>query len=94
MKIIEEIGWKNNIRLFHVESEPGDATHYSYIIMKNVDDFSIMPYDNDFNYPQKLNYWKVKELTENEIIELAIKKYCNPYTLKEVIKTIKVMHEK
>lgn len=79
--------------LFLVLSEPGDCTSYSYFVYKYFDDFSFMPCINTFRYPQRLNYHNIKNATEEQIIELAQKEFCNPFTLKECIRTIKKIME-
>lgn len=91
-----------------IESQPGDATKYSYFVYREgYDNFHFMPKDNTFKYPQRLSYWDVKDLdvrvphemsgsrdVQQEIIDLAIKHDCNPYTIKECIRTMKEIVEK
>jgi len=82
---------KINENLFHVISEPGDATRYDYFIFIDYDDYDeccFMPCRSTFRYPQWLNYWDVKDISEKDLIDLSSKEYCNPYTLKECIRTI------
>lgn len=76
-------------KLFKVISEPGDATRYSYFVFCDYDDYCFMPCQNTFRYPQQLNYYAVKDLNEEEEIEIATKGYCNVFTLRECIRTIK-----
>ena len=95
------------LRVYHVDSQPGDATHYSYFVYRDgYDSFNFMPKDNTFKYPQKLSYWDVKDLdvrvpqemsgsrdVQQEIIDLAIKHDYNPYTIKECVRTIIELYE-
>jgi hypothetical protein len=91
MKNIKKVTWENNYgwEIIHVESKPGDATRYDYFSARDHDDYVFMPADNTFRYPQRLNYWEVKELlTTEEINKLADLKICNPFTLRECIRTV------
>ena len=70
-------------------SEPGDATRYHYIVAQDYDDFYFMPYGSFIKYPQNLNYFDIKDLTDEKYInEMAEEKNCNPWTLKECIRTV------
>jgi hypothetical protein len=91
MKTIKRISI--DLALFHIESEPGDATHYSYIMLQNYDKYIFMPFDSTFRFPQKLDYYDIKNLSEEEIIALAKKENCNPFTLSECIRTIEELHD-
>jgi hypothetical protein len=77
--------------LYAVISEPGDGTHYNYIILKDHDDYFIMPAYKTFRYPQQLNYYDIEYISEVDLLKLAEKENCNPYTLMEVIRTIKLL---
>jgi hypothetical protein len=83
--------------LYHIFSEPGDATRYDYIVLKMNDDYCFMPRKSVFRFPQRLNYWGVKNgLDPNnaqEIVELAELNHCNFYTLMECIRTVIELHE-
>jgi hypothetical protein len=80
----------NNKMVLEVHSEPGDFTHYHYAILEDYDEYTIMPLTKStFRFPQRLNWWTVKDLGEAELIELAEKENCNVYTLREVISCIK-----
>ena len=95
------------LRVYHVDSQPGDSTHYSYFVYRDgYDSFNFMPKDNTFKYPQRLSYWDVKDLdvrvphemsgskdVQKEIIDLAIEHDCNPYTIKECVRTIIALYE-
>lgn len=83
---------------FRIISEPGDTTRYDYIVHRNEDDFCITPYESTFTFPQKLNYFDIKDITnvneaERYITEDIKLLYVNPYTLLEVVRTIKDMFE-
>jgi len=82
MRVIKEV----YDRIYQIESEPGDMTHYSYIMVIGYSDkFRFIPYNNTFYYPTELDYWSVKDLDEEEINQVAADLNCNPYTLKECI---------
>jgi hypothetical protein len=81
---------------FRIISEPGDTTRYDYIIHRDGDYFCITPYESTFTFPQKLNYFDIKDITNVYEVERYITEnikllYVNPYTLLEVIRTIKDM---
>lgn len=86
--------------LFHVTSEPGDGTRYDYFVHKAGDDYSFMPGDNTFRYPQRLNYWELGDRInesfpdKEEYLTQAEIYGCNPYTLMECVRTIKEVHWK
>lgn len=85
MKTIELVS--NSI--YHIISEPGDGTRYDYFMFPYYDEYCVMPCKSTFRFPQKLNYWNVIDIDEDEIIEMSKEETCNPYTLKECIRTIK-----
>ena len=79
-----------DLRVFHVVSEPGDMTRYDYIVAAlGPDEFVFMPYENTFPYPQRLYYWEVKGIADDVLIEKAKSFGVNPWTLKECIRIIK-----
>jgi hypothetical protein len=75
----------------HIISEPGDATRYDYIMIQNYDEYMFMPYKNTFRYPQRLNWWDVKDIEIiNETVEtIAKENNCNSWTVMECIRSIK-----
>ena len=79
--------------LYHIISEPGDATRYEYLMLQDEDDFFFMPTKRDIVYPQRINYHDVKEYqrcTPQTIQYVSGKKpyYCNLYTFIECVKTL------
>lgn len=84
-----------DITLKHVISEPGDLTKYNYAYYQDFDEYFFIPVHNSFRYPQHINYWSIKNITEvNDIvIEIAKKNNCNPHTVMECIKTIQSSRE-
>ena len=80
----------SHITLKHVISEPGDATKYDYAFYVDYNDYYFAPIKNTFRYPQRLNYWDVKNITEiNELVmKIAKENNCNPHTVMECIRTI------
>lgn len=79
-------------------SEPGDGTRYDYIMIRNHDVYSIMPYKSTFPFPTKLNYYNVKDIETIEDALEYLKKMknnsINPHTLLEVIRSVKEDYEK
>ena len=85
MKETKEVG-KN---IYHVVSEPGDLTRYDYFVYRDTDEFSFMPSGSTFRFPQRLNYYHVENLSQEEIVILSNIEQCNPSTLMECIRTMK-----
>ena len=87
-----------NVNLYHVISEPGDMTRYDYFVFKDYDYYCFMPCKNTFRFPQRLNYWDIKDMRmeqdNKEFMKLAKIENCNPHTLKECIKTIIALQKK
>jgi len=85
---------KTKIRenLYHILSEPGDMTRYSYIVLQSGNDYKFMPDESRFRFPQRLNYFKHKDLIHSDnflsLLSEADMNLCNPHTLKECIKTM------
>jgi hypothetical protein len=80
--------------VYHITSEPGDMTRYDYLVYRDgPDDFTFAPCRNIFRYPQRLNYWVVRNMSNDEVTEktkeMASELGCNPYTLLECIRTVK-----
>jgi len=81
------------ITVHHIISEPGDATRYDYLVnLTGLDEYSFAPVGSTFRFPQRLNYWEVLSLTEEQLLELAKEEHCNPWTLKECIRFIMTNH--
>lgn len=80
---------KINDSVYLVSADPGDMTHYEYLVYRDgPDDFTFAPTRSTFNYPQRLNSWDCKNLTEEELVTMAEEKNCNMFTLKECIRTM------
>jgi len=81
----------------HIISEPGDGTRYDYLLAHDgPDEFTIAPVRSTFNFPQRINYWDAKAFLEDEgdaIVERANKINVNPWTLREVCRTITELWE-
>ena len=75
-------------KIWQVESEPGDATHYSYVVINNYDDWMFAPWDNTFRYPQKINKWEM-----DDTISIAEREQCSQYTIAECVRTIRELSE-
>ena len=93
-KIIDITLDSSSYKISHILSEPGDMTRYDYFVYEDCDEYCFMPCNNTFRYPQKLNYWDTKILTEDQLMALAKKENCNPSTLRECIDTIKSLRGK
>ena len=79
--------------VYGVKTEPGDCTCYDFFVYKDYDNYSIMPRKSTIRFPQRLNIWDIKAISEEGILSLAEIEKCNPYTLKEVIRIILIIHE-
>jgi len=81
--------------VYFIFSEPGDATGYEYLIYRDgPDEFCFASRSNAFNYPQRINYWEVKDTPLTEAIDKLTKKYdCNPHTVIECFAAIKQLWE-
>lgn len=95
MKEIEQVSTTISI----ITSEPGDMTRYNYLVHKDgYDEFTFAPTTTTFRFPQRLNYWDVKDLldsstdSEHRMNEIIEKENCNPYTLRECIRTVIELH--
>ena len=80
--------------VLHIISEPGDATHYDYIVHRiDQDEFTIAPARSTFKFPQRINYYTAMTLLETDDEEVWRKTAqdldTNPFTLMEVCRTIK-----
>jgi len=84
----------------HIISEPGDSTHYDYVVIKTCETcFKFFAYDNEFEYPPRLEYYQVKNInTERDAVMFlremtayfgGIWSKVNPYTLLECVRTVK-----
>ena len=100
MKRIDEI------KAFHIISEPGDATRYDYICALQGDAFRFVHAEGIIKYPDELSFWAVEglyiedlrsekdELKIERIKSLAEEKGCNPFTIVECIRTIYELTER
>ena len=71
------------IEMIHIISEPGDSTHYDYLVLKRGYVFHFFTYKNTFKYPEYI-------IQGQEDVEfLADEWSCNPWTIKECLRTIK-----
>lgn len=69
--------------LYHIESEPGDATHYDYIAFDDAGTFHFCAAKSSIRYPATLDYWEVRNADEENINKLAVREHCNPWTVAE-----------
>lgn len=81
-------------KFYEIESEPGDATHYSYFCIRYYNYFMFAPKDNSFNYPQKIEKFDAIHIMEmgmtddNELLKRISKKYdSSVYTIMECCRT-------
>ena len=83
------------VEMMHIVSEPGDMTRYDYFVFQDGDEFIFMPCRNTFNYPQRISRWDkaLKEVTvlDASIQDIADKFRCNPHTVLECLKTIRLI---
>lgn len=65
-------------------------TRYNYIcIQAGPDDFSFMPFDNSFKYPQKINYWELEDESIDSFDKVANRYDCSPCVVRECFRTMK-----
>ena len=74
--------------LFHVISEPGDATRYDYFSFYDHYRVCFMPCLSTFRFPQTLTYDMIIGIDERGVEELSDLVNCNPFTLRECINTM------
>ena len=90
MKTIVKVD-QTNLKVWYIESEPGDCTRYSYIVLRDFDEFLFMPYHSTFTFPQRINRFMIEN--EDYVKELAERYNCNPCTVQECIRTIEELME-
>jgi hypothetical protein len=73
--------------VYRVISEPGDATHYDYIVYEDGGTFHFCAAHSAIRYPHTLEWWEVKNADEEDIHKLAVREHCNPYTVAECART-------
>ena len=73
---------KMDVSMWHVVTEPGDATRYDFYMMREHDDFKFMPCASTFVFPQVINRY------DTDIGELAKRFNCNPCTVRECMRII------
>lgn len=94
---MEKIKKAENIVIVHIISEPGDGTQYDYGYLKQGYDFCFIPIGNAFRYPQRLNYFSIKDINANtreikkvpnKVKKIAEQNNCNICTVLECIRTM------
>ena len=77
--------------VYLVESEPGDATRYEYLVFHNGDDFVFSGVGSTFKFPSKINIYDFlegkMEISESAAQAIAMKYDCNFYTVMECCRT-------
>ncbi len=71
---------EETIKVWHIISEPGDATRYDFMVKQDYDDFIIFSAGSTFKFPQRINRWELDD---------EIKADCNPSTTRAVIAALK-----
>ena len=83
---------RTELDVFHVVSEPGDATRYDYYIWFNYDEVNFISNKNNFKYPNKISKWSlIKEWEWDVIVDQSMKDNCNPHTMKECFRTASIL---
>lgn len=85
---MKEITLAENV--FHIVSEPGDATRYDYLVIKTGYHFRFVGYKSTFPFPHSLYYHQAIDITtlEEAISWVATNKSdINPHTILECAKT-------
>lgn len=78
---------KSSKRVVEIDSEPGDATHYRYLIMELSDGrYKVINPYTGMSYPDVLREWEVRQRNPHDIADFHD---CNPWTAKEVMNAIK-----
>lgn len=80
-----------------VTSEPGDATHYEYLVYRDGPySFTFAPTRSTFRFPQRISAWDIPtkiDLNNDEsqmvIRDVAERERCNPYTVAECMRTMR-----
>lgn len=92
-KLIKQVP---HTRIFIVDSEPGDHTRYRYLVFQDSsDDYTFAPTQSIFRFPQRLSYWEaLPPMTDEKLLTIAIRENCNPYTLRECMRTLIEIREK
>lgn len=76
--------------LYHVVSEPGDATRYDYFVYRDYDSFSFMPCKSTFSFPQSLCIFDVPQSEDvKDFVDIAKTFRCNPHTVLECVRTMR-----
>lgn len=92
-KLEEYTGMQAAPEVLHIISEPGDGTHYDYLVFRDgPDEFCFMPARSTFRFPQRLNFYAVQSVEESAIPLLAVEHNCNPCTIIECIRVMKELH--
>jgi hypothetical protein len=89
MKEIKEI------KCYHIVSEPGDGTRYDYLAIKEKGCYRFFPMESTFKFP---DYIPIHTAFNKDhygiVVYLAEDRRCNPFTVKECLRTIKEFEEK
>lgn len=86
--------WYNT---FVIVSEPGDGSIYEYMVYRcDPDHFRFMPMNSTFVFPQRLSYDECLAIEKHSdnYISRAETWHCKVDTLKECIRTVKILHER
>lgn len=95
MQDIQNIYCDETLEIFHVITEPGDATRYDFILVRRGDEFTIAPCRSTFKFPQSFNKWVIRNVGEDTvgehdyIIRKSNEYNCNPHTVKACIDVIR-----
>lgn len=95
MQDIQNIYCDETLEIFHVITEPGDATRYDFILVRIGDEFTIAPCRSTFRFPQRFNKWDIRNVGEdtvgecNFVVNKAKEFGCNLHTVKVCINIIR-----
>ena len=82
------------IDVLHITSEPGDGSHYDYLVYRDgPDEFCFMPGRSTFKFPQRLNFYAIQSADSSAIHLLAVEHNCNTWTIIECIRIMKELHK-
>ena len=95
MQDIQNIYCDETLEIFHVITEPGDATRYDFILVRIGNEFTIAPCRSTFRFPQRFNKWFIRNVEEdtvgecNFVVHKAKEFGCNLRTVKVCIDVIR-----
>lgn len=84
-----------NRNSYIVDSQPGDGTHYSFVLTRSKEwgCWFVGPFESNMPYPAKVEDWYVADTRQKDVTSIAAEYKCNPWTVAEVFRAIKTLNE-